>query len=174
MRPPIAHHRTAFQPLLLCVLCALLFTTGCQREATPVPADTAFELTIGGVPIRAEMALTREEQARGLMFRESLAEDTGMLFVFPKARRQSFYMKNTQVPLDIAYLDPDGVLQEIHRGYPYSLDPIPSRSQRIQFVLEMEQGWFADNGIRLGAQLDLDSVRQAIDARGFNPSDFDF
>jgi uncharacterized membrane protein (UPF0127 family) len=81
----------------------------------------------------------------------------------------NFWMKNTPTPLDIAYYTPQGVLAEIYAAHPFDEKTIPSVNQRLQFVLEMNQGWYAANGVRPGAQLDLKTVAKAMRERGFNP-----
>jgi uncharacterized membrane protein (UPF0127 family) len=103
------------------------------------------------------------------MFRPSMEEHAGMLFIYDSARRLSFWMRNTQIPLDIGYFDPEGVLQEVHRMYPNTETSVPSNSQQIQFALEMNQGWFTNNHVKPGHRLSLDSVAAALSARGFNP-----
>lgn len=87
---------------------------------------------------------------RGLMHREQLPEDQGMLFVFEAAQIQSFWMRNTFIPLDIAFIDANGKIIDVQRMEPldetrsyYSPAPVP-------YVLEVNAGWFERNGIKVG------------------------
>lgn len=112
------------------------------------------ELTINHHRVLAEVADNPEVSARGLMFREELAEDAGMLFVFPAPRKASFYMKNTRIPLSIAYILADGTIAEIHDMEPLNESPVPSRSDQILYALEMNQGWFEQHAIEPGAKIE--------------------
>ena len=99
------------------------------------------------------MALDPREQATGLMFRDSLGADAGMLFVFPVARPVAFYMKNTRLPLTAAYADSNGIIRELHDLEPFVERPVESRNHDIRFVLEMNRGWFAAKGIAPGVRI---------------------
>jgi uncharacterized protein len=115
------------------------------------PRLQTMRLFIGLREITAELALKPIEIYTGMMWRTNMADGQGMLFVFADAAPRSFYMKNTYVPLSVAYIDPAGVIQEIHDLHPRNEDPVPSRAENIQFVLEVPQGWFARNKIVPGA-----------------------
>ena len=95
-----------------------------------------------------------------------------MLFIFEKASDQKFWMKNTKIPLDIGYFSPDGKLKEIHAAKPFDLTGVPSRSSKIQFVLEMNFRGFRKEGIKIGDRLNLKDVRQALQQRGFDPDNY--
>ena len=160
----------AFIFLLLCS------ATGCApaEEQSPVspmisPPSTRFALSLDGSAIRAELAVTQEEMRRGLMFRESMAKDVGMLFVYDAPRQLSFWMRNTRIPLDIGYFDADGILLEVYRMYPHAETSVLSLSDEAQFALEMNQGWFMTNRIKPGSRLNLANVAAALEARGFDP-----
>src|SRR4051794_35590548 len=86
-----------------------------------------------------------------MMFRTNMAENAGMLFIFPGPHRASFWMKNTPLPLSAAYLDPDGVILEIHKLEPQNTNSVTAASERIQFVLETNEGWFQRHNIGVGA-----------------------
>ena len=160
---------------LLGCLCLLLLAGGCQAadpETEIQPPDTWFPLTLNGVTLHVQLALTSQERQRGLMHRESLPEDHGMLFVFPAPESRSFYMRNTTIPRDLGSFDADGRLLERHALYPLDETPVPSRSDAIQFALEMNQGWFRRQEITTGVQLDLEEIRTAIQKRGEDPNDW--
>ena len=97
---------------------------------------------------------------------------TGMLFVFEQATQQNFWMKNTRIPLDIAYFSPNGKLVEIHAAKPFDLSGVPSRSKNIQFVLELNLNDFRNQKIKIGDRLDLEEIRIAIEKRGLNPKNY--
>jgi len=93
-----------------------------------------------------------------------------MLFVYPEPLQMSFWMRDTPLPLDIGFFDRWGVLREVYAMQPFDESAIRSRSTRLQFALEMNQGWFGGNGVRPGAQLDRAALAAALKARGFDPA----
>lgn len=151
-----------------------LVVSGCSPEdapaAAPAPIATWFPLRIDTVDLEAQIALTQSEQVKGLMHRESLPADGGMLFPYQQGHIMTFWMANTPLPLDIGFFDQHGVLLEIHRMYPFDTNKIRSKSDQIQFALEMHQGWFNSKGLRPGAKLDLELVGQALKQRGADPA----
>ncbi|TVR89049.1 MAG: DUF192 domain-containing protein [Spirochaetaceae bacterium] len=88
------------------------------------------------------------------MYRDNLSEDSGMLFIFPSDREVSFWMKDTSIPLSIAYLRHDGTILEIHDMQPFSLDPVPS-GRPVRYALEVNQGWFERKAVRVGTRVVL-------------------
>jgi uncharacterized membrane protein (UPF0127 family) len=115
------------------------------------PPLATVKLWLGSQELEAEVARTAVEIQTGMMFRTNMAENAGMLFVFAQPFKVSFYMRNTTVPLSAAYLDPDGVIVDLVELRPLDETPVYSSSDRVQFVLEASQGWFARNGIGTGA-----------------------
>ncbi len=101
----------------------------------------------------AEVADEQVERMTGLMFREKLAPDSGMFFVMPRPDQVSFYMKNTKVPLSIAYINNAGLILEIHDLQPGNETPVPSVFKTIAYALEMEQGWFDKNNVLAGDRI---------------------
>ncbi len=141
----------------LTTLCLAAFLVACDRSGTS-KADAPFalpeiRLDIGSKKVSVEIADTPQTMARGLMFRDSLPENSGMLFVYPTAQQASFYMKNTRIPLSIAYILRDGEIAEIHDMQPFDLTPVTSRSAEIYYALEMNQGWFSSNAIKPGTKI---------------------
>lgn len=116
--------------------------------------EKQVELAVGGHSIAVEIAATPEARQQGLMHREELAADEGMLFVFPDERPRSFWMKNTPLPLSIAYIDRQGRILEIYDMEPFSLAPVPSRFS-AKFALEVNQGVFEELGIGLGDRVEI-------------------
>ena len=125
-----------------------------KPAATATPSaklDTVEILTSRGrVKFTVELAVTKAEQARGLMFRKSLAPDRGMLFPYNPPQRAAFWMKNTLIPLDILYIGPDGrVLSIARNAVPHDETPIPSGGV-VRGVLEIPGGRAAQLGILPG------------------------
>jgi uncharacterized membrane protein (UPF0127 family) len=109
----------------------------------------------GNVSVRVEIARTREELSRGLMWRNDLDSDAGMLFVFGEAAPRTFWMKNTPLPLDILFIDDHGEVIDVAAGTtPYSEAPIRS-SGPARYVLEVNAGFAARHGIGPGAKVGL-------------------
>lgn len=157
------------------LLVSLLGLVGCDPAAPAGPAAPLREpqpLRLGETTIQAEIALSETEQRVGLMHRDELAPDHGMLFVYEEPQRLSFWMKNTLIPLDLGFFDAEGVLLQVVRLYPHDQTAKSSASEAVQFGLEMNQGWFRAQGITPGAQLDLETVRTAIARRGVDPAEF--
>jgi hypothetical protein len=131
-----------------------------------------FPFQLGGHAVSLQVAVLDPEQQRGLMQRPDLGKDEGMIFVDAAPKQENFWMKNTPEPLDVAYLGPDGVIAEIYPLYPFDLRPVTSRGTRLQFAVEMPQGWFAANGVRPGAGIDLKALAAVLKERGFDPVRF--
>jgi uncharacterized membrane protein (UPF0127 family) len=112
-----------------------------------------IEISINDKKLIAEVAKTQEEKNLGLMNRSSLGENEGMLFVFEKPRRVGFWMKDTSIPLDIAYLNAEGVILEIYHLIPYSRSSVQSKSDQICYALEVNKDWFSKNGFKIGEKI---------------------
>lgn len=110
-------------------------------------------LRVGGVPVTAWIADTDARRQLGLMHVRSLPVDHGMLFVYPDVRPRAFWMKNTFVPLSIAFIDETGRIDSIVDMQPHDLGHHPSKGA-VRFGLEMTQGWFRDHGIVEGARVE--------------------
>lgn len=129
------------------------------EPAKPPPPTVVVETAAGARhPVVVELARTPEEQARGLMHRRELAEEAGMLFIFPEMGPRSFWMKNTLLPLDLLFIDDAGrVVGIVREAEPLTLTPravaAPSR-----YVLEVRGGWAARHGVAPGDRVRLDGV----------------
>lgn len=118
--------------------------------AAELPTTT---LTIGSHKVTAEVASTPEQRATGLMNRFSLRPDHGMLFVFERPEPQAFWMKNTYIPLSIAFIDASGRILNIEDMAPQTENSHWSRGA-AQYALEMRKGWFAERGVRPGDRVE--------------------
>ena len=110
------------------------------------------QLQAGMHNIRAQVALGANQRATGLMFRREMPQHEGMLFVFEQPTQQCFWMKNTLLPLSIAFLADDGTIVNIDEMAPQTLDSHCS-AKPVRYVLEMNKGWFAKRGIKPGMKL---------------------
>jgi uncharacterized membrane protein (UPF0127 family) len=111
---------------------------------------STIKLYVGSHEMTAELALTPMQQHTGMMFRTNMAENAGMLFPLPFTQRASFYMKNCPYPLSAAYIDPEGIIQEIHALEPFNTNPVEAASANIRFVLETPQNWFVQHQVGVG------------------------
>ncbi len=137
---------TKWIPVLVAAGLAITCATGrAQTEAQPPLPVTMLQL--GGKTVRAETADNDSERTCGLMFRKSLGIDCGMLFVMPQTGPVAFWMRNTEIPLSIAYIDPNGTIMELHDLEPHNETTVRSEFPRIAYALEMPQGWFTKNNI---------------------------
>jgi uncharacterized membrane protein (UPF0127 family) len=118
------------------------------------PARNEAWVIFGADTVRAEIARTPAERARGLMERDTLPPGTGMLFVFPDQDVRSFWMGNTYVALDIAFLDADLRIVDIQAMEPLTTASHISKAPAM-FALEVPQGWFAEQGIEVGARAQI-------------------
>ena len=144
--------------LALFALFAIVAFVACGGDdtarPTPAPTDSVGaplrSLSLIGstrtAEVKVEIASTFEERAVGLMFRQSLPTDTGMLFIYPDDQTSGHWMRNTYIPLDIAYVDARGLVIEVRQGKP--LDETPLRPQKpYRFALEMTVGWFESHAL---------------------------
>jgi uncharacterized protein len=129
---------------------AIALALSCTSEAR-LPVAT---LRSGSALIVAELARSQEEQTKGLMFRESLPDGQGMLFIYGSDRRMSFWMKNTKVDLSIAFLAADGLILEIHDMKRESLEVIDSE-RSARYALEAPLGWFDRIGLKAGDRFEI-------------------
>jgi uncharacterized membrane protein (UPF0127 family) len=137
------------------VLTLLLLAAGCDKGSTP-DATTLLPTTtmqIGGQPFVLEKALTPGEQMTGLMRRDSLAPDHGMIFVFPQATTQVFWNKNVRFPLDNLFLDDSARIVSIQHMDAY--DETDTQPVVARYVIELNAGVPARLGLKTGDQLTL-------------------
>ncbi|MEO9255222.1 MAG: DUF192 domain-containing protein [Tepidiformaceae bacterium] len=137
-----------------------------RRAVAPlISADTipSSNLPTANIPLRdgtaattltVELATTPAQHARGLMFRTDLPDTEGMLFVFNGDQTGAFWMENTYIPLDIAYIDANGVVLGVVYGQPLDLTPLYPPSA-YRYVLEVAGGWFERHNMAPGAIIEL-------------------
>ncbi|MGQ9677974.1 MAG: DUF192 domain-containing protein [bacterium] len=143
----------------LLLLCPFIFVfctpregnhPGVQRNRIECPPKPTVVLNIKGNRIVAEVAATPDERALGLMFRTSLHPDSGMIFVFEEEQWLRFWMKNTYIPLSIAFVDKDGVITDILEMAPLDTETRYEASRPVRYALEANSGWFLVHGIKSG------------------------
>ena len=134
------------------ILLALLCVGTVHADDTPQPPLQTVQLQINDVVLTAEVAASAQQRYMGLSFRPELEKDAGMLFVYPEEQPLRFTMRNTLIPLSIAFISKDLVINEIHE---MNVGPgqIFSSRKVAQFALEVDQGWFAANNIKAGDQI---------------------
>jgi len=133
----------------------VLFIVACARDAEGPPRPVVtVEQGDARASVTVELAVTPQQRAQGLMYRRALDPDAGMLFIFPADSRTGFWMRNTYIPLDIAYISADLVVIDIRQGTPLD-DTILTPSGPYRYVLEVNRGWFAANGLGVGARVTL-------------------
>lgn len=139
--------------LLFWPLLASWFFMACA--ATPQPEVLLYPQKGTAVRVNVEIADTHEKRSLGLMYRREMPESHGMLFLFPRQEPQSFWMKNTPLPLDIIFIDTSLTIVSIARNTtPYSEKPLPS-AKPAQFVLEVNGGFCQRHGIAVGDRVEL-------------------
>ena len=132
---------------LACIFIIIALLGGaCKDEKSFV------NLQLGHKNISVEIANTDELRSQGLMYRKTLAQDSGMLFVFREEKKLSFWMKNTLIPLSIAYISKTGEIKEIHDLKPFDERTVRS-SHFVLYALEMNRGWFRENDVKEGDRI---------------------
>lgn len=145
----------SFRNVYLTVIFVLFFVIG---NAEPVNQKCRiFVVSDNGAKtvVNAEIADTPEERETGLMFRKSLDESEGMLFVFEREIKLNFWMKNTLIPLDIAYIDKNGVINEIYHMKPLDVSVTYNSIKPAMFALEVNSGWFSRHKIKNGSKIEF-------------------
>jgi len=144
--------RITLLPLLL------VFLFSCSGLEKFEKQELTIEGRTGNVTVIAEIAQSDAQRQQGLMHRKVLKDGEGMLFIFERDQILSFWMKNTLIPLSIAYIANDGRILEIHDMEPGNLNPVSS-SRSSRYALEVPQGWFDRAGIVPGDRLDIQELK---------------
>lgn len=161
-------------PLLLLITGLAFLSMGCKPESstparpgedgTPQSGLPTTIMTIGSKPFTLEIAATHQTREIGLMYRDSMPADHGMIFVFDRERVLPFWMKHTRLPLDIIYVDKGGKVVSIHQMKPFDLTGTTSRGP-AQYAIELNQGSAAAAGVKDGDQLHLPADVTSITAQ---------
>ena len=139
-------------PRLLAAVALLSPLPASAQPSEPNPTLPHVFLQAGIHRIKAEVADSGDERSRGLMLRKSLQANSGMLFVFENAALHCFWMKNTLIPLTIAFLDEDGTVVTLTDMQPHN-EASNCPAKPIRYALEMDQGWFKAKGIKTGDRI---------------------
>ena len=118
---------------------------------------SADEIKINDLLTNIEVVSNPNDRRKGLMFRKSLSEDHGMFFVWEYRKRQCMWMRNTYIPLNVAYIDTKGKILEIYEMLPLSEDSICSK-KRVKYALEVNLDWFKRNNVYVGDQIDITEI----------------
>jgi len=141
---------------LLLVFCLCFFVSCSPQKLAvrelPIERD-GQQLTV----VKAEIARTSDERSNGLMYRKKLPDGEGMLFVFEKDEVLSFWMKNTYIPLSIAFIASDGKIIDIKDMYPHDENSVVS-SRSVRYALEVPMNWFSRAGVRTGDTVIISDV----------------
>jgi uncharacterized membrane protein (UPF0127 family) len=131
-----------------------------NRSGKAINVKTEEFITL---PLNIEIPSDIRDFNLGLMFRESLDINSGMLFIFEEVEQQSFYMKETKIPLDIAFITEDGIVESIKQLEPYDETPVTSEGE-VLCALEVNRGWFAENNVEVGDEIEIDEAAGEKDA----------
>ena len=160
-RAVLARRRSIVGVLALLLVAGPLVGVACNRsqKSDEKPKSSLHVVKLGGQEVRVELAADNASRQLGLMYRDELRENHGMLFIFPQPQPQSFYMKNCRMDIDIAYIDDDGVIVETHEmkhyapGYGGPYEYYRCRTP-VRYALEVAGGWLAAHGVKVGDKVE--------------------
>jgi hypothetical protein len=146
---PMSHRAFRFDPFSpIRVLAAVLFAAA-VLHARADAAFTTATVKVASHPLKVEVARTETQRSQGLMFRKKLAADEGMLFIFEDPGYYAMWMKNTLIPLSVAFIDGNGVILNVADMEPQTLDSHPAAGPAI-YAIETNKGWFAAHKVGPG------------------------
>lgn len=150
--------RYGYISLLLFFICTAGLCAGIREIwCEGLKRNRLVPIQVAGIGLEIELATTPEELTLGLMYRQNLGDNEGMLFCFPKEKQVSFWMKDTHIPLSIAFIKADGRIVQIESMEPYSLDHHVSR-EKVRYALEMNDGWFQAHKVKVGDMVKIPLV----------------
>ena len=129
--------------------------TNLPEIVTPQTITPTIQLAVGSGMLEVELAVTGEQRQQGLMFRPTMPADHGMLFVFPTDQSLSFWMRNTHIPLSIAFIDAGGRILNLDDMQPLDDKTFHTSNGMARYALEVNQGWFAAHGVQAGDVIDI-------------------
>jgi uncharacterized membrane protein (UPF0127 family) len=139
------------------VLAFILIIPACTQEKQKLVIHSAT----GDHYVKVEVVTDPADQVRGLMYRRSLGKESGMLFIFRREEPQSFWMKNTLIPLDMIFVSADLVIVDITTMQPCTTDPCPSYTSRqpAKYVVEVNADYCRSHNIVIGDKISSDAIR---------------
>jgi len=149
------HHFARFAFAIVLGSCILSHAASAKDQTQAQPRLQTVTLKIGDKSLETEIANTPDQRFMGLSFRKKLSENHAMLFVYNSEQKLVFTMRNTLLPLSIAFISKDFVINEIHH-MPVGPDQYFPAKKPAQFALEVNQGWFARNNVKVGAQIKME------------------
>ena len=161
--------------LFLSLALALVACDSHQSSSTPVAElgiETRFPVRMGQVLGQLRIAATDLEKARGLMGVTKLTDEEGMAFMYDTDSQMRFWMKDTPLDLDIAFISRDGTVLEVRTMSAGDTETTSSTTDQVRFAIEMRSGWFGHFGVKPGDKVNVDDMRSALKARGFDPKRF--
>ena len=156
--------------------CMALALVACDsQKASSAPAselgiETRFPVRMGMVLGQLRIAATDLEKARGLMGVTRLSDEEGMAFMYDAETQMRFWMKDTPLDLDIAFVARDGTVLEVKTMTAGDTETTASTSDQVRFTIEMRAGWFGHFGVKPGDKIAVEDLRAALKARGFDVS----
>lgn len=150
--PFMTNQYRLFASLALALGIGVGLQTSPARSSEPNPPLPTITLNVGGQSVKAEVAVTDETRQKGLMFREKMAKNSGMLFVFPDVAYHSMWMRNTPLPLAVAFVDTSGIIVSIHEMQPHT-DESHMAAGPVKYALEVNSGWFNRNNVKTGDEI---------------------
>lgn len=151
----IMNRRHGYVSLVVFFICTAALCAGIREMLCEGrKRNQLVPIEVAGIELKIELATTPEEHMLGLMYRHTLGDNEGMLFCFPHEKHLSFWMKDTHVPLSIAFIKADGRIMQIESMKPYSLDTHVSR-EKVKYALEMKDGWFQEHKVTVGDRVTL-------------------
>jgi len=149
--------------------------SGCDREAPPANVaptteaglEVPFPVRVGRGEAKLKVAVTELEKSQGLMGVTQLSNAEGMAFIYTAPQQMNFWMKDTLLNLDIAFVQADGTIDEIRTMQAGDTRGTHSRSDQVLFTIEISAGWFERTGVKAGEKVNLSDLKKALSARGF-------
>lgn len=137
------------------LLPTLLLVLSCSCTPPSAEHGETFRITIGGHEAVVLVADNDDSRGRGLMFVKELGKADGMLFVYDEPQIANFWMKNTPIPLTLAYVDEEGVIFQVEYLEPYDTMTSHFSKGEIRWAIELERGWLLERGLGVGSKVDI-------------------